>query len=117
MSHCQHGGDVNGHYWIHLSCANNTGDEIKIGQIFTDLLDTASLPIVTMCLISIPSAVYLFLFVGLIVALSVKEKYILNGPLKFFINMFVLIGEWAYLSVYLVAMYLPLLQCIEKLSK
>ncbi len=90
------------------------GTKAKFGKIFTELLDCRSLPTVTMLFISIPSAVYLLLFAGLIIALTVKEKYILNIPLKFAVNMFVFVGGLAYLSVYVIAMFLPLLQIIQE---
>ena len=87
--------------------------KVKFGHIFTDLLGATPLPKTTMLFISIPSAVYLLLFAGLIIALVVKEKYILNRPLKFAVNTFVFVGGLAYLSVYVIAMFLPLLLIIQ----
>lgn len=93
------------------------GTKSKFMHIFANLLETEPLPIVTKCFISVPEAVYLVLFVGMIVALVVKEKYIRYVPLKFSINIFVLVGGCTYLLIYLAAMFLPMSQVIEKLGK
>ena len=87
----------------------------KFKAIFADL--GVQLPQITQVLVSLPAALYVVIFLGLIIALVVKEKVMRNKPLAFTLNVVVLIGGIAYLAVYVAAMFLPMMQMIQTMEK
>ena len=84
-------------------------------KAFKDL--GVQLPIITGILLSIPSVIYLGFFGGLIVMLVLKEKFIQRAPLRFTVNLFAAVVGLAYLALYMIAMFLPLIQTIDTLNK
>jgi hypothetical protein len=83
--------------------------------IFKEL--NIQLPQITQLLLSIPSTVYLIIFLGVILALILKEIAIKSKPLTFAINMAALVIGIAYCVLYVTALFLPLIQIIQSLEK
>ena len=87
----------------------------KFLLIFKEL--NAPLPQITQFFLSIPATVYLILFLGVILALILKEFAIKNKPLAFAANMGTLVIGIAYCVLYVTALFLPLMQIIQSLEK
>lgn len=83
--------------------------------IFKEL--NVPLPQITQFFLSIPATVYLIIFLGVILALILKEIAIKSKPLAFAANMVALVIGLAYCVLYVTALFLPLMQIIQSLEK
>lgn len=103
--------DVFGYIVLAAITLLNTG---KFNSIFVDM--GVQLPQITQVLVSLPSALYVLIFLGLIIALVLKEKVIRRKPLAFTLNVMALIGGIAFFAIYMLAMFLPLSQIIQSMK-
>ena len=87
----------------------------KFLAIFKEL--NVQLPQITQLFLSIPTTVYLIIFFGVILALILKEIAIKSKPLTFSINMVALVIGVAYCFLYVIALFLPLIQIIQSVEK
>ena len=87
----------------------------KFLAIFKEL--NVPLPQITQLFLSIPTTVYLIIFFGVILALILKEIAIKSKPLTFSINMVALVIGVAYCFLYVIALFLPLIQIIQSVEK
>ena len=87
----------------------------KFKAIFADL--GVQLPQITQVLVSLPAALYMVIFLGLIIALVLKEKVMRSKLMAFTVNLGVLVGGIAYLAVYVAAMFFPIVQHIQAIEK
>jgi len=87
----------------------------KFLAIFKEL--NVQLPQITQLFLSTPTTVYLIIFFGVILALILKEIAIKSKPLTFSINMVALVIGVAYCFLYVIALFLPLIQIIQSVEK
>jgi hypothetical protein len=87
----------------------------KFLAIFKEL--NVQLPQITQFFLAVPATVYLIIFFGVILALILKEIAIKSKPLTFSINMVALVIGVAYCFLYVIALFLPLIQIIQSVEK
>jgi|GEM_PF-6307254 len=83
-------------------------------KMFADM--KVELPAVTNTILSIPTAAYVGVFLSLIVVLILKEILIRAGTVKLVINLAAIVGGIVYLSVYIIALFLPLIELMTQVS-
>ena len=93
------------------------GTVSKFTVIFRELLGTVPLPLATQFFVSISWTGYLIIFLGVMMALVVKESVLRNKAWAFAINMAMLIAGILYFVFYMAAMFLPLMRIINNISE
>ena len=88
--------------------------KVKFAKMFADM--NGELPTLTQFLFSIPSAAYAGIFLSLILALILKEIFIRANTANLMINLAVGLAGIAYLTVYVVALFLPLIDLMTGTS-
>ena len=81
----------------------------KFAEMFAEMRPEAELPALTQFLLSIPTAAYAGIFLSLILILILKEIFIRARTANLVINLAAGLGGIAYLFIYVIAFFLPLI--------
>lgn len=87
----------------------------KFAEMFASMKD--ELPAITKFLFSIPSAAYAGIFLSLILILILKEIFIRARTANLVINLAAGLGGIVYLFIYVIALFLPLIQMMTETSQ
>ena len=91
--------------------------EDKFRQIFADLLEGRSLPVLTHAVLSIPRTVSLLFFIGAVTALIYKETHIPNRTRTLVMNIVVFVVAVFCFMVFAIAMFIPLVDIVASLKE
>ena len=80
----------------------------EFAEMFEEM--DVELPAITQFLLSIPTAAYAGIFLSLILILILKEIFIRARTANLVINLAAGLGGIAYLTIYIIALFLPLIQ-------
>lgn len=92
-----------------------TAMTLKTRTAFMDMFEEldVALPVVTRFMVGTPTVFYLVFFGSLVAALIVKEVYVKSKKATIVTNVAACFGGAAYLAVYVIALFLPLIHLVE----